>query len=57
VSFSLDPMKLYRMAYLQRILQRGLYLQLSWAVTGRKEAKLLQVYLEKTKALSKELGL
>lgn len=57
VSFQIEPVNLYQMAYLQRMLQRGLYLQLSWAVTGRKEAKLLKVYLEKTKALSKILGL
>ncbi len=57
VTFQLDPVKLYQMTYLQRMLQRGLYLQLSWAVTGRKEAKLLKVYLEKTKILSRSLGL
>jgi thiamine kinase-like enzyme len=57
VKFSTDPMKLYQMAYLKRILERGLYLQLSWAVTGKKEAKLLHVYLEKVKVLGKRLGL
>ncbi len=57
VTFRIDPVKLYQMAYLQRMLQRGLYLQLCWAVTGKKEAKLLKVYLEKTKALSTKLGL
>lgn len=57
VTFRSDPIKLYQMAYLQRILQRGLYLQLSWAVTGRKEAKLLRVYLDKIKVLSKTLSL
>ncbi|MEX2415492.1 MAG: aminoglycoside phosphotransferase family protein [Paenibacillaceae bacterium] len=57
VTFVTDPLKLYHMAYLQRILQRGLYLQLSWAVTGRKEAKLLKVYLDKIKVLSMALSL
>jgi thiamine kinase-like enzyme len=57
VIFTIDPMKLYHMTYLQRILQRGLYLQLSWAVTGRKEPKLLKVYLEKIRTLSKVLSL
>ncbi|MEX1028431.1 MAG: aminoglycoside phosphotransferase family protein [Paenibacillaceae bacterium] len=57
VTFRTDPIKLYQMAYLQRILQRGIYLQLSWAVTGRKEPKLLKVYLDKIKTLSKVLSL
>ncbi|UVI28648.1 phosphotransferase [Paenibacillus spongiae] len=57
VVFKTDPMKLYQMAYLKRILERGLYLQLSWAVTGQKEAKLLKVYLEKVKVLGKQFGL
>ena len=57
VTFLTDPMKLYQMAYLQRILQRGLYLQLKWAVTGRKETKLLPIYLTKIQALSKTLNL
>ena len=57
VLFDMDPVKLYQMAYLQRILQRSLYLQLNWAVTGKKEAKLLPVLLEKARDLSKKLGL
>lgn len=57
VTFRTDPMKLYQMAYLQRILQRGLYLQLRWAVTGRKEPKLLKVFLDKINDLSKVLDL
>jgi thiamine kinase-like enzyme len=56
VTFGTDPMKLYQMAYLQRILQRGIYLQLKWAVTGRKEPKLLKVYLDKINDLSKLLN-
>lgn len=57
VIFKTDPLKLYQMAYLKRILERSMYLQLSWAVTGKKEAKLLHVYLEKIKVLGKKLGL
>ena len=55
VVFTIDPMRLYRMAYLKRMLERSLYLQLSWAVTGKKEAKLLQVYVRKIEALCHEL--
>ncbi|MCQ6559701.1 aminoglycoside phosphotransferase family protein [Paenibacillus mendelii] len=57
VVFKTDPMKLYQMAYLKRVLERGLYLQLNWAVTGKKEAKLLRVYLEKIRVLEKKIGL
>ncbi|GGF98794.1 phosphotransferase [Paenibacillus abyssi] len=57
VVFKTDPMKLYHMAYLKRLLERSMYLQLSWAVTGKKEAKLLPVYLEKIKVLGKKYGL
>lgn len=57
VVFHIDPMKLYEMAYLKRILEKSLYLQLNWAVTGKKEAQLLQVYLEKIKVLGKKLEL
>jgi Predicted choline kinase involved in LPS biosynthesis len=52
IEFKTDGMTLYRMAYLKRILERGLYLQLKWAVSGQKEAKLLPVYLQKIKSLS-----
>ncbi|MFS0723262.1 aminoglycoside phosphotransferase family protein [Paenibacillus sp. 1P07SE] len=57
VVFHRPPLVLYRMAYLQRVLERGIYLQLSWAVTGKKDAKLLAVYLEKIRVLSKLLKL
>lgn len=57
VVFHTDPQKLYQMAYLKRILERSLYLQLNWAVTGKKEAKLLPVLLEKIKTLGKKLDL
>ncbi|WP_256759891.1 aminoglycoside phosphotransferase family protein [Cohnella sp. WQ 127256] len=57
VDFEIDPMKLYEMAYLKRILERSLYLQLSWAVTGKKEAKLLSVHLEKLSMWGKKYGL
>ncbi len=57
VDFGADPVKLYRKAYLKRVLERSLYLQLSWAVTGQKEAKLLPVHLEKIKHWGKGLDL
>lgn len=49
VIFHTDPMELYEKAFFKKILEKGLYLQLNWAVTGKKEAKLLQVYLDKIK--------
>ncbi|MGM1048188.1 MAG: aminoglycoside phosphotransferase family protein [Bacillota bacterium] len=57
VVFNIDPVKLYEMAYLKKILEKSLYLQLNWAVTGKKEAKLLPSYLEKIKVLGKKLEL
>lgn len=57
VVFNSDPLLLYQKAYLKRILEKSLYLQLNWAVTGKKEAKLLPVYLEKIKVLSEKTGL
>lgn len=57
VIFNIDPVKLYEMAYLKKILEKGLYLQLNWAVTGKKEAKLLKVYLEKVKELGGKFAL
>lgn len=55
VVFHLDPVKLYEMAYLKKVLEKSLYLQLNWAVTGKKEAKLLTGYLEKIRVLGKKL--
>lgn len=57
VVFKLDPLKLYEMAFLKKLLEKSLYLQLNWAVTGKKEAKLLPSYLEKIKVLGKKLEL
>lgn len=57
VTFKSDPLKLYEMAYLKKVLEKGLYLQLNWAVTGKKEAKLLESYLEKIKVIGEKLEL
>lgn len=57
IEFAIEPLKLYRMAYLKRVLERGLYLQLNWAVTGKKEAKLLKEYLKKIQTLGQKTGL
>jgi len=57
VHLGAEPLKLYKQAYLKRVLERGLYLQLNWAVTGKKEAKLLQVYLDKLNTWGKQVGL
>jgi Phosphotransferase enzyme family. len=57
ITFPLDPPTLMKMAFLQRILEKGLYLQLNWAVTGRKEAVLLSGFLQKIERWSRELRL
>ncbi|GGF98789.1 phosphotransferase [Paenibacillus abyssi] len=57
IEFQGDPVRLYKMAYLQRVLERSLYLQLHWATEGHKQAFLLEGYLEKIKGWGKELGL
>ena len=57
IRFDGDPVRLYKMAYLQRVLERSLYLQLHWATEGQKPAFLLDGYLEKIKVWGKELGL
>jgi thiamine kinase-like enzyme len=57
IHFLEDPVRLYKMAYLQRVLERSLYLQLHWAIDGQKPAYLLEGYLEKIKVWGKELGL
>ncbi|RUT48750.1 aminoglycoside phosphotransferase family protein [Paenibacillus anaericanus] len=57
INFQEDPVKLYKMAYLQRVLERSLYLQLQWATEGQKQAFLLEGYLEKIEVWGKELGL
>ena len=57
ITFAEEPARLYKMAYLQRVLERSLYLQLHWAVEGQKPAFLLDTYLVKIKDWGKELGL
>ncbi|MEX2415491.1 MAG: phosphotransferase [Paenibacillaceae bacterium] len=57
IEFHEDPIRLYKMAYLQRVLERSLYLQLEWAIEGNKQAFLLEGYLEKINVWGKELGL
>ncbi|MFD0710671.1 phosphotransferase [Paenibacillus sp. GCM10027626] len=57
IQFNGDPIRLYKMAYLQRVLERSLYLQLQWAIEGQKSAFLLEGYLEKINIWGKELGL
>jgi len=57
IAFLENPVRLYKMAYLQRILERSLALQLQWAVEGQKPAYLLEGYLEKIEIWGKELGL
>ncbi|HEX6988511.1 MAG TPA: phosphotransferase [Bacillota bacterium] len=51
-----DHMRLYRLAYLQRTLERGLRTQLRRALEGR-EAALLKPYLRKVRRWSRRLGL
>ena len=57
IEFQEDPVRLYKMAYLQRVLERSLCLQLEWAVEGNKQAFLLEGYVEKINTWGKELGL
>lgn len=47
IVFRHDPVKLYRMAYLQRILEKSLYLQLQWEIHGIKKGVLLPGFLQK----------
>lgn len=57
ILFNVDPVRLYKMAYLQRVLERSLYLQLQWATEGQKPAYLLEGYLDKINNWGVELGL
>ncbi|QMV40805.1 phosphotransferase [Cohnella cholangitidis] len=57
IAFQEDPVKLYKMAYLQRILERSLFLQLQWGTEGQKPAFLLDSYLDKINGWGKELGI
>jgi thiamine kinase-like enzyme len=56
ITFGTDPMRLYKMGYLQWMLEKGLYNELNDALSGR-DALLLKRYFEKTKVWGKELGL
>ncbi|WP_054956227.1 phosphotransferase [Paenibacillus dakarensis] len=57
ITFDTDPVQLYKMAYLQRVLERSLYQQLHWKLDNVKPAFLLECYLEKIKIWGKELRL
>ena len=57
IQFQVDPVKLYKMAYLQRILEKSLFLQLQWATEGHKQAFLLDGYLEKINVWGHELNI
>lgn len=56
IVFPTDPMKLYKMAYMQRTLEKGLSTHLRRELQGR-SGKLLSRYLEKTSIWGKEFGL
>jgi thiamine kinase-like enzyme len=57
IAFKHDPYRLYQMAFLQRILEKTLSLQLTWAVKGIKPAKLLPPLLVKLDSWGKEYKL
>jgi thiamine kinase-like enzyme len=57
IVFKRDPYRLYQMAFLQRILEKTLGLQLTWAVSGIKTAKLLPFLLERLDSWGKDLKL
>lgn len=56
-AFRRDPLQLYKMACLQHILEKGLYLQLSWEISGRKKAYLLNGFVDKINRWGKELSI
>lgn len=56
VKFGKDPFKLYKMAYLQRVLEYDLYHHITKGL-DRKEITLLPIFLDKIKVWGKELGL
>ncbi|MYL35605.1 phosphotransferase [Pontibacillus yanchengensis] len=56
ITFQTDPLKLYKMAYLQRTLEKGLHTQLRRIFDGRK-GELLPYHLEKISTWGKELGI
>ncbi len=57
IVWKLDPYKLYKMAFLQRILEKTLYLQLNWEVKGIKKGLLLPGMVNKINRWGKELKL
>ncbi|OZS76936.1 hypothetical protein CF394_14100, partial [Tetzosporium hominis] len=56
IRFDTDPVTLYKMAYLQRVLERSLFQQLYWGVEDLKTVHLLDHYLERINVWGKELG-
>lgn len=54
ITFTTEPMKLYKMAYLQRTLEKGLYTQMKRELQGR-PGVLLEPYLRKIKTWGTEL--
>ncbi|RXZ78910.1 aminoglycoside phosphotransferase family protein [Paenibacillaceae bacterium] len=57
IVFKEEPYRLFKMAYLQRLLEHNLYFQLSWELTGIKKGVLLPVYMQKVQQWSKEFKL
>lgn len=56
ITFKTNPMTLYKMAYLQRTLERGLQTQLR-RIADNREGELLSYHLEKVATWGKELGI
>nr|WP_081085316.1 phosphotransferase [Priestia megaterium] len=56
ITFKTNPMTLYKMAYLQRTLERGLHTQLR-RIADNREGELLSYHLEKISTWGKELGI
>lgn len=56
ITFSTNPLVLYKMAYLQRTLEKGIYTHLKRELQGR-PGKLLKRYIEKVTLWGSDLGL
>jgi thiamine kinase-like enzyme len=56
ITFTTDPMTLYKMAYLQRTLERGLHTQIR-RISDNREGELLSYHLEKISTWGRELGI
>ncbi|MED4045126.1 phosphotransferase [Priestia aryabhattai] len=56
ITFKTNPMTLYKMAYLQRTLERGLHTQLR-RIADNREGELLSYHLEKISTWGRELGI